>query len=214
MITSPLLEDSGYPAEAITTVTAHSSDHSSRLGAQAPGRRRPRARRAGRCEAGQHGLGLGVAEAAVELEHLRAVGGEHQPGVEHAADTGVPAPRSASTTGWWIARRRARPPLGGRCPATGRVAPHAAGVRALVAVADPLVVLGGGHRDDASRRRRAPAARAPRPRGTPRARRAARPRRSARRGRTPRSAVARPRVVGAMITPLPAASPSAFSTAG
>ena len=32
----------------------------------------------------QHRLRLGIAEAAVELEQPRAVGGEHQPGVEHA----------------------------------------------------------------------------------------------------------------------------------
>ena len=32
----------------------------------------------------QHGLRLGVAEAAVELDQPRTVGGQHQPGVQHA----------------------------------------------------------------------------------------------------------------------------------
>ena len=36
-------------------------------------------------EAGQHDLGLRVAEAHVVLDELRAVGREHQPGVQHAA---------------------------------------------------------------------------------------------------------------------------------
>ena len=36
-----------------------------------------------RGQPGQHHLGLGVAEAHVVLEHPGALGGEHQPGVEH-----------------------------------------------------------------------------------------------------------------------------------
>ena len=38
----------------------------------------------------QHRLGLGVAEAGVELEHLRPIGSHHQPGVEDAVE-GDPA---------------------------------------------------------------------------------------------------------------------------
>ncbi len=37
-------------------------------------------------QARQHGLRLRVAEADVELEHLRPLGGEHEPGVEHAVE--------------------------------------------------------------------------------------------------------------------------------
>ena len=97
-------------------------------------------------------------------------------------------------------------------PGHGRVAAHAAGVRALVAVEDALVVLRRARAAPRARRRRARAATAPRPPGTPPAR--PRSRRSAsrrRRRRPPRAPRARP---AAMITPLPAASTSAFSTAG
>src|SRR5438874_2717822 len=34
---------------------------------------------------------LGIAEAAVVLEHLRALGGHHQPRVEHSVERGAPA---------------------------------------------------------------------------------------------------------------------------
>ena len=56
----------------------------------------------------QHGLRLGVAEAAVELEHLRPSVGEHQPREEQArrtASRAAPAPRA---TGCAPARRAAR----------------------------------------------------------------------------------------------------------
>ena len=36
-------------------------------------------------QSGQDHLGFGVAEAHIELEHLGAFVGQHEPGVEHAA---------------------------------------------------------------------------------------------------------------------------------
>ena len=83
----------------------------------------------------QQHLGLGIAEAAVELEHLRPVVGEHHPGEEHTAirsqlvddrrDHGV------EDLGGGLRRQRRH----------RRVGAHPAGVRPGVAVADPLVVL-------------------------------------------------------------------------
>ena len=74
----------------------------------------------------QH-LRLGIAEARVELEHARPVGGEHQPG-EQAADERGAAPRE-------LVEHRlvdAVHELGGvREPRHRRVRAHAAGVRAL-----------------------------------------------------------------------------------
>ena len=97
-------------------------------------------------------------------------------------------------------------------PGHRRVAAHAAGVRALVAVIDPLVVLGRGEGEHVLARRRGRAARAPRPRGTPRS--PPRCRRSAAPRRRPPIASRASASVAQMITPLPAASPSAFSTDG
>ncbi|MNO73014.1 hypothetical protein D3C76_639730 [compost metagenome] len=93
----------------------------------------------------QHdGLGLGVAEAAVELDHLGvAFGIDHQAGVEEA---GVDV-----ALGRHAAHRRhdhlLHHFLMHRICHHGRrgVGPHAAGVEAGVAVADPLVILAGGH---------------------------------------------------------------------
>ena len=95
-------------------------------------------------EQGQQHLRLGVAEAAVELQQARPVGGQHEPGVEHAP---------------------VRPPLGGHGvdsglehrahefvdqlgrAAWGRcVGAHAPGVGAAVALAEAFVVLGRWHR--------------------------------------------------------------------
>ena len=90
----------------------------------------------------------------------------------------------------------------------GRVGAHAAGVRALVAVAGALEVLRRAERHGAPRRRRARTATPPRPRAAPRPR----SRRRTPRGRAaPRRA---PRRVRHTKTPLPAASPSALTTHG
>ena len=92
----------------------------------------------------QQHLRLGVAEAAVELQQARAGGGEHEPGVEHAAIR-------ASLGGHGIDRRLEH---GAhelvdelwRAARSRRVGAHAAGVRAAVALAQALVVLGRRHR--------------------------------------------------------------------
>ena len=94
---------------------------------------------------GQHRLSLGVAEAAVELEQPRSVGGEHQPGVEHA-DVGRADGREV--VDHWLderCRQQVRV-VGDRRRGVGA---HAARVRAGVALADALVILrhrqGAGH---------------------------------------------------------------------
>ena len=60
----------------------------------------------------QHDLRLGIAEAAVELDHLGAVGGEHQPAVEEADETACPRrpcpPAPAATTSRSIRARAGR----------------------------------------------------------------------------------------------------------
>ena len=88
---------------------------------------------------GEDSLRLGIAEARVELDDLRAGGGERQPRVEQAAvrraaaghlrDGGL---RDARDHGVDQVRRR---------PRQRRVRPHPAGVRTDVAVVDPLEVL-------------------------------------------------------------------------
>ena len=59
---------------------------------------------------GQHGLGLGIAEADVVLDQSRPVGGQHQPGVEHAdvrrAGGGEVVERPAGRTSRAARRRR------------------------------------------------------------------------------------------------------------
>ena len=73
--------------------------------------------------------------------------------------------------------RRSRSASAGVEPGDRRVAPHPAGVRALVAVEDPLVVLGRGERDHvlavAERQQRELLARRGTPRAPPRSRRSA-----------------------------------------
>ena len=160
----------------------------------------------------QHGLRLGVAEARVELEHLGPARGHHQAGVQDAAEGSAALLEAVDDRLVHVAHD-----LGGarRVDARHRgVAAHAAGVRPGVAFADALEVLRRRHRDRRARRRTARAATAPRPRGTPRparARPASPKRRSTKKSRSASLASAGD---WAMITPLPAARPSAFSTAG
>ena len=77
----------GYPPLASTTVTPRRrrTPRGRLVGARLPVAHAcssvPRSVRHPR----EQDLRLGVAEPAVELEHLRPVGGEHQPGVQHAA---------------------------------------------------------------------------------------------------------------------------------
>ena len=114
--------------------------------AQARGRRRAleQVEQVG-AQARQDGLGLGVAEADVELEHARAVGGEHEPGVEDPVERGAAAAQLVDDR--LVDGARDLLDQGGVDPGDGRVGAHAAGVRALVAVEDPLVVLRRGHDD-------------------------------------------------------------------
>ena len=105
LITSPLDDDSGYPREASTTVTAQSSLHSGSTPASPPGRvRRLEQLEQVGAQPRQHRLRLGVAEAALYSSTFGPVRGHHQPRVEHAVE-GRPRARAA--------RRRsagARPP--------------------------------------------------------------------------------------------------------
>ena len=165
-------------------------------------------------QAGQHGLGLGVAEARVELEHARAVGGQHEPGVEHAPEGASPGgpsrpPRAGAPRR--SARRRApsrdvghraTPRPCRRCWARGRPSPIA------------LVVARGGKARPPVCRRRWRAAR-PRGRSALLDQRPSRRRRRspARPGSLERARGPRPRR-RATTTPLPAARPSALTATG
>ena len=99
-----------------------------------------------RAQPRQHRLRLRVPEAGVELEHLGAIRADHQARVEDAAE-GDAAGGHRRDDGAVDAVDEL-PDLGGAEAGDRRVAAHAAGVGALVAVEDPLVVLGGGERDD------------------------------------------------------------------
>ena len=157
----------------------------------------------------QHGLRLGVAEADVELEHPRPLRPDHQPGVEDAGkgDPAPPSPRPPAGARW----RRSPRPRPARSPAPASSCPCrrcSAPRRRRRSACSPGPARAGRR----SRRRRSRAARAPRPRGTPRARPIVSPKR---RSVKKTSAASRASAsVAQMITPLPAASPSAFSTAG
>src|SRR6187551_3456902 len=97
-------------------------------------------------QAGEERLRLGVAEAAVELEHARPGVGQHQAGVEKAGKRGA-APRE-------LGDHRAVDEAGELLDVFltehryGRVAPHAARVWAFVSVLQPLEVLGRRERED------------------------------------------------------------------
>ena len=100
------------------------------------GARRSQRREVGR-EQRQDRLRLGIAESTVVFDQAWAVGGEHQPGVEHA-DVG------RSGRGVVVEDRlheRREQFVGVIGDGRRRVGAHAAGVRAGVALADPLVVL-------------------------------------------------------------------------
>ena len=87
----------------------------------------------------QHGLRLRVAEPAVVLDQPRSVGGQHQPGVEHADVRRARSTRSSrrsACTNWRTSS------AGSSADRRRGVGAHPAGVRTGVALADPLVVLG------------------------------------------------------------------------
>ena len=105
------------------------------------GRGAAQERRERRLEESEERLGLGVAEAGVELDHPDATGGERE------ADVQQPPERRAAAR-HLVDRRlehRRLHLLDEVCwrPRERRVGAHPAGVGALVAVADPLEVLGG-----------------------------------------------------------------------
>ena len=91
----------------------------------------------------EHGLRLGVAEAHVVLDQARSVGGQHQPGEDHAdvrgARRGEVVEDGLDELGDQVVGV-----VGHRCR---RVGAHAAGVRPGVALAETLVVLGEWERD-------------------------------------------------------------------
>ena len=97
-------------------------------------------------ELGEGDLAVGVAEARVELDDARALGGQGQADVEGAHERGAPMAH--------LVDRRLGDPFDhqvrevGGGPVERRVRAHAAGVRTLVAVADALEVLGGGKGED------------------------------------------------------------------
>ncbi len=98
-------------------------------------------------QAQQERLRLRVSEPGVVLEHPRAVLGEHDPDVEHALELAIllghAAQRRLADALVQLGRVRFRDHH------RRAVGAHAAGVRAAVAVADPLVVLAGRQRQEA-----------------------------------------------------------------
>ena len=92
----------------------------------------------------QH-LAFGIAEAHVVFENLGSIRGEHQPGIEHAAERGAarlhgPQRRQHDLVHGARGERRRQ---GGR----RRIGPHAAGIWSMIAVEDPLVILRRGERN-------------------------------------------------------------------
>ena len=96
-------------------------------------------------EAEEDGLGFGVAEAGVELEDHGAGGGDHDAAEEDSFEGGTFGGHAVDGALGDVGDE----PLGelGGHEGVGGVGSHAAGVRAGVAFADALVVLGGGDRD-------------------------------------------------------------------
>ncbi len=94
---------------------------------------------------GQDHLGLGIAEAHIELEHLGPVRGEHQSGVEHAAIVDPPGPQGHHQWG----HRLGHQPVDRLVvqPGDRGVGAHAAGVGTPVEVVATLEVLGRGQRN-------------------------------------------------------------------
>ena len=89
-------------------------------------------------EQGQDDLRLRIAEAAVELERHRSLGGEHQPGIERAA---IGPPLGAQPGDRRLQHAFPHPSHDVRIEVIHRrVAAHASRVRTQVAVPQPLVV--------------------------------------------------------------------------
>lgn len=97
-------------------------------------------------EEGQDGLRFGVAKADVVFEDLGSVGGDHETGEEDAAEWLLLATHALEGGLEDLLVNLVGELLGG--DVGGSVAAHAAGVGALVAVKDALVVLGEGERTE------------------------------------------------------------------
>ena len=91
-------------------------------------------------ESQQDRLRFGVAEAAVEFEHLGPGRGQHQTGVQHTAIRRVVAPQRVDNWHENVTLDRDQDFFRGH--RGGAVGAHAAGVGSGVALADRLVVLG------------------------------------------------------------------------
>ena len=98
----------------------------------------------GRFQAAAGCLCLGIAEAGVELQHLRTARGHHQPAVEHAGEGRSFLGHAANGGLGNVVQNPLR--HGGIEQLVSGVDAHAAGVGAGVALADALVVLGGNQR--------------------------------------------------------------------
>ena len=155
----------------------------------------------------QH-LAFRIAEAGVIFDQLGPVGGQHQPGIEHAR-IGRARGRQRLARSARRSRRSPRASSSGVSTRRRAVGAHAAGVGAGVAVADALVILRRAERHD-----RVPSVSTNRLASSPSrnssitalGRRA-----SANMSRSPPPPR---RAVIATVTPLPAASPSALITTG
>ena len=91
----------------------------------------------------QDHLRLGVAEAAVEFDHLRPVPGQHQPDIKDATIGCALVSHAARQRADNLVHHLLLQRIGE--PRRGRYRPHAAGVWPLVAVIGALVVLGASH---------------------------------------------------------------------
>ena len=94
----------------------------------------------------QHGLGLRVAEADVELEDLGALVREHQPGIEHASKRAPGSLQGVDGRDEDLALDLFHQV--GRDDRGGREGAHAAGIGALVVVVGAFVILAGLQGDD------------------------------------------------------------------
>jgi len=88
----------------------------------------------------QDNLRFGIAQPAIEFDHLRTVARQHQPGIEHPT---VGQTTFAEGRDHWIDDERTElTRIRGHCPGRRRKCPHAARVWPDVAITDAFVVTG------------------------------------------------------------------------